>query len=246
MEPAGRLVQLRALANDIPDLATSLNTFEITTEAQIWLGRLHALALESGDTFAGISLVTHGPLLRGLTNGLARAEILGVLYRLIASQELLAPPGAQPAFIGVGSSFDALAAIGRVLATAHHDLLVIDPYLDERFLLDFATLAKAGVALRLLADQASLKPGLRPATARWRKQYGDHRPVDVRLSAPKALHDRLIVVDGSAVWDVSQSFNALAARSPASLVQSDAERALLKASAYEEQWRTARPLPLDQ
>jgi len=56
------------------------------------------------------------------------------------------------------------------------------------------------------------------------------------------LHDRLIVVDGKIVWTLTQSLNAFAARSPASLVRVDPETAALKVAAYEQLWKNAKPL----
>jgi hypothetical protein len=53
------------------------------------------------------------------------------------------------------------------------------------------------------------------------------------------LHDRLIFIDGAQVWLASQSFNALAARSPASIIEIDADTAQLKFDAYEALWSTA-------
>ena len=135
-----------------------------------------------------------------------------------------------------------MAAVGKVLQEAKQTLLIVDPYMDEKVLTDFAGLAPAGVTLHLLADTQGHKPTLKPAVTRWAAQHGTARPVEARLAAPRTLHDRLIVVDGAGAWTLTQSFNALAARSPASIVRVDAETAALKVAAYDSMWQAAGPL----
>jgi hypothetical protein len=54
--------------------------------------------------------------------------------------------------------------------------------------------------------------------------------------------DSLIAVDKAEAWVLTQSFNALAARSPASIVRADAETAALEVAYYEAVWAAAAPL----
>jgi hypothetical protein len=77
-----------------------------------------------------------------------------------------------------------MAAIGKVLEAAKRDVLIVDPYMDEKASMDFAP-----------ADEKDHKPTLRPAQQRWLTQYGASRPVEVRLAAHRILYDRLIIVD---------------------------------------------------
>ena len=50
-------------------------------------------------------------------------------------------------------------------------MLVVDPYMDETALSDFVLMVPEGVPIRLLSDNATVKPTLRPARDRWLKQY---------------------------------------------------------------------------
>jgi hypothetical protein len=62
------------------------------------------------------------------------------------------------------------------------------------------------------------------------------------------LHDRLVVVDGTSVWTVGQSFNKLAVRAPTSFVKIGADTAELKIRAHRDIWNNANILtgaPLD-
>src|SRR5690606_23745830 len=110
---------------------------------------------------------------------------------------------------------------------ARRTAMLVDPYMDHRLLMDFGTMFAEGVALRLLTDRASVKPSLAPAAAKWQAQYGSKRPLEVRLTLPRTLHDRLIVIDDEDVWAVSQSFKDLAAKSPATILEVQAEAASL-------------------
>jgi hypothetical protein len=49
------------------------------------------------------------------------------IYRVLGKAELASPPGAQGAFIPVGNSFDAYAAIAKIVAGATADIFVVDP-----------------------------------------------------------------------------------------------------------------------
>src|SRR5262249_43065776 len=119
-------------------------------------------------------------------------------------------------------------------------LTIIDPYLDENVLTEFAVLASEGVVVRLLTDEATAKPGLFPAHEKWRVQYGPMRPVELRLAPPKSLHDRAIDVDGSDIWILTQSFNALAARAPATIARAPAEVRDVKIPFYQQAWQGAK------
>lgn len=154
--------------------------------------------------------------------------MLAALHVLEAEAGLKASASARGAFIPMGNAFDAMTAIGKVLTGAKHDLLIVDPYMDEKALTDFGLLAPESVFVRLLADEHNHKPTLQPAVDRWKKQYGQKRPLAARLDKTRRLHDRLIFVDRADVWILTQSLKDFAARSPASMVRTDSDAAALK------------------
>ena len=162
-----------------------------------------------------------------------------VLYKALASAELKAPASAQGAFIPAGNRFDAFAALTKVLQTATIDALIVDPYMDETVLTDFAGAVPGSVTLRLLADQASVKPSLEPAGKMWVAQHGTTRPLGVRLAAPKTLHDRAIFIDRTTAWILTQSLKDFAKRSPAEIVRADDTASLKISAAYEAAWSAA-------
>jgi hypothetical protein len=163
-----------------------------------------------------------------------------ILYRALAFAEMNAPVASRGAFVPAGNELDALAAVGKVLAGATHDAMIVDPYMDAKAITDFAPLAPDTVRVKVLADDAYHKASLLPAVQRWAKQHAA-RPLDARLAPAKTLHDRLIVVDGKVVFTLTQSLNAFAVRSPATIIRiDDPEMTALKIATYEKFWKAAR------
>ena len=242
MDPQSLYVQLGHLIAEMPDLRIS---GPLSTPTIQWLGKAHALLGKTrNDIIHTVELKSHTNALQlqGPARSGAAVSIALILYRALAEAELDAPAATQGAFIPARSAFDAMAAVGKVFQTAKQEVFVVDPYLDETALTDFIPLVREHLPIRLLADQQAQKPTLKPAVTRWKTQYNEARPIDVRLAVPRALHDRVIIIDGIGAWSLTQSLNAFAARSPASIVRVDSETAVLKIAAYEAIWNSAVPI----
>ncbi len=76
--------------------------------------------------------------------------IIAIVQRTLAKAELEAPPQSQGSFIVASNSFDAFAAVRKVLGTARADVLLVDANADAKVLTDFAVLAPGDVVVRLL------------------------------------------------------------------------------------------------
>ena len=240
IDPQSLYIQLGRLVEATPNL---LAPVPFPRETQEWLGRVGALIALSDEVMDIAEFNTYVASLSMPTMQLsASQELMVVIYRALAKAELKAPQGAHGTFIPAGNAFDALAVLAKVLGQAKSDLLIVDPYLDEKVLTDFAGLAAERVSIRLLADHKSVKPTLKPAATRWVAQYGQNRPLAVKLAPQGALHDRLVVADRTTAWVLTQSLNAFAARSPATVVRVDDGTAALKIAAYEGLWQSATPL----
>ncbi|MGR9497115.1 phosphatidylserine/phosphatidylglycerophosphate/cardiolipin synthase family protein [Rhizobium leguminosarum] len=204
-----------------------------------WIGRATAIAKEIDMMGASeLSAISSIAYIAGTKKTVQKAN--AVLYRLLAQAELAAPMSDQGAFIAAGSALDAMSAIGRVFLQATQRLRIVDPYMDSKALTDFAILANEGIEIELLTDEKSVRQSFEPALVRFRQQYGSKRPIAARLSSPRSLHDRLIVVDDKTVYTVTQSLNALADRSPASIVRVDGDSVRLKIDAYDQFWASAK------
>ncbi len=240
VDPQALYVQLGRLVESAPD---NLTATPMPIETTKWLARAYALTglVSTSDAkaikLAMDELVSSSPSAKSKYD--YANSVVQALYRVLAIAELSAPAAVQGAFIPAGNAFDAFAALGKVFSQSTGRLLIVDPYLDEKVLTDFALQAPERVAIQLLADQQSVKASLKPAVARWLAQYGATRPIEAKLSAPRALHDRLIIVDSRDTWDLTQSLNAFAARSPATIVRSGPEQAALKIPYYEGIWASA-------
>lgn len=148
------------------------------------------------------------------------------------------PVGSAGSFVPVGNSFDAYAAPSKIFASATFDVMIVDPYMDQTVLTDFALAVPEGMPFRLLADENDHKATLRPAAQKWMEQHGTRRPLSVRLAPAKSLHDRAIFVDHRDAWTISQSIRDLAKRSPAEIIRADSI-ASLKIDAYDVIWASA-------
>jgi PLD-like domain len=231
--------QLRALIASAPDLYST----QRTPDTQKWMGRVSALIQDTLGVSGKLTLSGYQNHLRSDIFGPeAASNIMGLLYEALAVVELELPAKAQGAFIPAGNAFDALSAVAKIFASARKDLLVVDPYLDEKILIEFAQLASEGVNIRLLSDSSGVKPTLATAAAKWKQQFPSTRPIQVRLAAARSLHDRLVLVDGGDVWTVGQSFNKLAARAPTSFGKVDDETARLKVVAYDDIWNASKEI----
>lgn len=170
-------------------------------------------------------------------------EIVNVLHRALARAEANAPAAARGAFIPAGAEFDVIQVLSKVLGTAKASALIVDPYMDAKVLTDFAPLAEKSVSIRLLSDSKSTDPAaLLPTATRWVKQHSTERPLEVRQTAPRLLHDRLIILDDREVWALSQSLKDFVGRSPATVLKVDGEPGALKRDAYLQMWAEAKPL----
>jgi hypothetical protein len=240
IDPESLYIQLGHLLASVPDF---MEPGPLSPETEHWLARAYALVAAAGDPIdtAEMRRVTDqfGDL---VYRQLSLAPILNILRRTAAVAELQSPVSVQGTFIHAGNVFDAMVALGKVLQSATSEVLIVDPYMDEKALTDFVLLVSEKVPIRLLSDAQSVKPTLRPAYERWVKQYGPARPLTVRLAPARTLHDRVIIIDGAAAYVSTQSLNAIAVRSPASITRADAETAGLKIEAYQKIWDSAVPL----
>lgn len=215
-------------------------TSALSPEFMKWIGQVSAAIGETGDILLQAEV---GAAISGLQYP-NRADyvqkIMIGLYKALAIAELNAPQSAQGAFIPVGNAFDAYSALSKILGSAKKSLLIVDPYMDETVITEFASSATEGISFRLLTDEATAKPNLVPAATKWNQQYST-RQLNVGIANPRTLHDRAIFIDGTQAWTVTQSLKDLAKRSPAEIIRGD-DTAALKISAYEAIWSTAKKM----
>jgi hypothetical protein len=241
MSPEQQYAQLGELIATMPAFGVRLAPLKMGPADFLWFGRAHALLEQRLASIDAMQFQLAWTNLGSSLHDRSVSQIQSLLYGALARVELLQPVSARGAFIGAGDQFDALASIGRVLREAAGSLLIVDPYLNETFLTDFAAMVPEGIPIRLLSGRKGVDGTLEAAARRWVAQYGSVRPLQVRLASKGALHDRIILDDVHA-WALSQSFKDFASRSPASIIRSDAELTAMKRDAFEGLWASAEPI----
>jgi len=218
----------------------------LTQEEQAWVAAVRAAIAATGDHANANELANGMHMLKFTAQGAlrhqARPTIMQCLNNALADMKLRTSNATSGAFIGAGDVFNALVAVTKVLAEAKKGILLIDPYADAQVLTTYAIQAPESIRIDILAETGKAKAGLKPAVAAWQQQYGATRPLEARLASHGQLHDRLVVIDGGAIWMLGQSFNALVTRSPTALVRLDALTGSLKLAAYTEYWNSAVPI----
>jgi hypothetical protein len=240
--PESLYQQLGSLLASAPDLTAYDNKYRLPVETMTWIGRVSALIRLADPHSLDVTKIDIAGenLVRTLSPGEQARQIMLYLHRALAKLELQLPAAAQGAFIPAGSEFDALAAIGKILGEATSSVLIVDPYMDERALTDFAVLMPEQVNLLLLTDEATHKAGLVPAAERWIRQYDKARPLTVKVAPAKSLHDRIIIVDAAKAWILTQSLKDFAKRSHAMIQRSDPELTKMKVDAFDALCRASK------
>jgi hypothetical protein len=230
-------LQLGSLVEEMPDLATG----PITKDVNKWLGRAVALVGTMGDSANTITLQVASQNLNAAIRTQNVQTIQAIVYSALAKAELDAPVQTQGTFIAAGHTFDAIAAVSKVVRTAAKNVLLIDPYSDEKVVTDYVGLAPENVLVKILST-GRYKDALKAIADRWNRQNGTIRPLQVRIAPARDLHDRLVVVDETTAWVLGQSFNKLAERAHTSLVRMNKDAGDLKIAAFADIWASATPL----
>ena len=260
MTPKAICLKLRELITSMPNLAQDHSAMNV----QIWLGDIEALVKKSGEVMELRNLMAERKSLEIFTPAdifwdsrkKAYFNIRAILIRvqsvmqLKANEEIQAeeraakvkaPDVSQESFIGAGKGFDAFTAIAKVFGKATKEILIVDPYLDEKIFTDFMLAIPEHIPAKLLASNKNTKRGiLQPAFNRWAGQHGGTRPTELRVASHNDLHDRLVIVDNTKVWILSQSFNSFAERAPASIMLSQTPEE--KIEFYKNMWNNAEPI----
>lgn len=229
MEPEVLLAQLRALFERAPDFDEYTPT---SKEHMIWLGQAHALISRwnwiEASSFQSAADFLPMDLLRA--NNVAK--IFGVIQRAIADLELQVPDATQTVF-GAGEVYNIFRALNEVIASAEKSIFIIDPYLDDTVFKHYLASRKPDVSVRLLltknADQ------LKPAAEKYIVQFGDVS----EIKKTKAVHDRVIFIDGYVCWVLGQSLKDAAKAKPTYLAPLSPDVISAKLEEYEGIWANA-------
>lgn len=206
-----------------------------------WLGRAHALLRRVGSNGEHIAFELARRGLFTITHN--RNELLAPLYQAQAAVELDLPASKQGAFIASGDKWNGYAGLIGVLNQPGKSVLIVDPYLDGSFALEFLPVLKPLQRIRCLTSSREAS-SLLAAAGRWVADEPSTN-LEIRKASRKALHDRLIIFGRDDVHLVSQSFKDIAGRSPASIQKASPEVAEGKQEHFEELWLEAETILLN-
>ena len=133
---------LGRLVASMPNLRAS----PVAPETNEWLGKAIALVEESGTSGDIATIKVAAQNLSGVLQGGNAQTIETIVRAALARAELRVPASAQGAFLPAGNSFDAFAAVGKIVSTVSRDVLFVDPYADQRILETYAVLAPSGTS----------------------------------------------------------------------------------------------------
>jgi hypothetical protein len=193
-----------------------------------WLGRacavMNMVGLATGTPFllAVRDLHNHGLSYR------ATIEIQRLLQqaRYTLRMETLGPVSKA---VGAGEVFQYFDEVRKLIQAASSDLLFVDPYLDADFVSRYLPHVKGDVIVRLLTQKAV--PQLVPAV----QLFAQENRIQVAVRSSVGMHDRYVIVDGSAAYQSGASFKDGARKAPTTLTQVTDLFDAVK-SEYEDRW----------
>jgi len=231
--PEQLLALLEAAIREVPPFEYNVR---LTDYDLRWLGKADALLEACGSIPALVSFRTARQNINTFHHD--RSNLLQPLHDAYSKVELMVPTSLQGTFIPGGDTWNGYAALVRIFQCDCENLLVVDPYLDATIYTELAPHSAARTGMCCIATQRpEYHAGLVAASEKWAGDaISNGRLVEVRYAPSGALHDRLIVVDGSDVWLISQSLKDIAKKSPASVSRAEPELGAMKVQHYEELW----------
>ena len=185
------------------------------SEVLAWLGRASA-AVHAWDPLKATAFFdTH---VGRLSSSMARdftPAMRGVLVMLHQARHDLRMKTTGPLSVGIvkGSVFEYFDELRRVVELARSDLLFVDPYLDAEFVSRYLPFVASGTAVRLLGREKI--PALLAAVAAFATQHG----LSIAVRSSGGLHDRYILIDGTACYQSGASFKDGAKKAGTTLTQ---------------------------
>lgn len=226
MKPEVLLAHLRALIERAPDFEKYAPT---SNDHMIWLGQAYALISRWNRIEASSFQHSSDFLPTKLTREGHVAIIFGIIHRAIADLEIQVPGKITGAF-SAGDVYNFFRALNDVIASAQKSVFVIDPYLDDTVFNYYLNSRGASVSVRLLLTKRAEQ--LKPAAEKYVTQFG--KVLEMRKT--RAIHDRVIFIDGEVCWVLGQSLAHAAQSKPTYLLALSPDVISVKRDAYEEIW----------
>jgi len=197
-----------------------------------WLGRASALI----STWDRTEAIFFKSAVDGMTGNFNRAANHGIVFttihKAIASVEEQLPRPSEQAF-GPGAAYDFFKALRELVLSAETSVFIVDPYLDAETFDGYLGALASGRHARLLCSKYAEE--VRVAAVKFSIQH----PHSIEARRSNALHDRVIVVDGTQCWVLGASVKDAAAKKATYLAPLSSDIAAQKIQIYEGIWTAA-------
>jgi hypothetical protein len=170
----------------LTSLLGSLDWDADPTTIRMKMGQAYALTHEVGEMADSLTIREYSRNLPKIYDD-EKGFVEAALYRAIGRAEIHATVATTSAYMAVGMSFDALAAIAKVFRQAKRLLVVVDPYADSTFFTDFAVLADPSIRIRIMGQPGN-GGAFAVAARRWLEQHTSDRPLEAKIAQPRSLH----------------------------------------------------------
>lgn len=235
--------QLLALIEGlIRDAPFFVHKAALTNSELHWLGRAEVILEHAGTMLNRAEFQTEKSKI-GERN-FDMKSLLGPIYATYARVELRSPVSSGGSFIPAGDTWNGYAALVKLVQRTCNDLLIIDPYIDGNAFMEFVPHSAASKTTRFLTTKnKDYHPALSAAVSKWLgDKISKDRFFEVRYAPTGSLHDRLIKIDGSEAWLISQSMKDIAKRSPASVFRAEPAITELKFAHYNQIWTDSKQI----
>ena len=159
-------------------------------------------------------------------------EMRSVLEMVIATLELKNPEETQKVY-GPGAQYDFYRDLKRIIEGASKSVFIVDPYINTELFDLYVEKIKNGTNVRLLTSNFD------PATEAVIKKYQAKPSICFRAKRSSDIHDRIIIIDGTACWVLGQSIKDAAKKKPTYIAPLPSDVVTLKEAHYEKIWNAA-------
>ena len=223
------LEKLKQTLVQMPDLASFNKSNPAHTQ---WIGRTLALIRQVNPNDAFKFELAAGMVGIDIHKERNYTEMRFVLEMVIATLELQNPEETQKVY-GPGAQYDFYRDLKRIIEGARKSVFIVDPYINTELFDLYVEKIKNGTNVRLLTSKFD------SATEAVIKKYEAKSSICFQAKRSPDIHDRVIIIDGTACWVLGQSIKDAAKKKPTYIAPLPSDVVTLKEAHYEKIWNAA-------
>jgi hypothetical protein len=149
-------------------------------------------------------------------------------------EERVLAAGGSVLVVEPDKAFTALQRLDTILGSLEGEVLLCDPYVDDKTLVHLTMVPKVS-RIRVLTVNVSDPPRFRTKLQAYEREYGN---VEIRTDAAATLHDRYLI-DDRTMWSLGQSLNGVGKKQTLIVRQGEDLRAAMR-GVFKARWNGAR------